>query len=124
MGRGFIERNRILRDPVRECRPLDEFEDERGDAVGVFESVDGAEVGMIQRREGLGFTLTSCEALRVIRHRGQQHLDGYLAIELRIARALHGAHAALAKRRQDLEGAEARAGRERRGVHGRGDRGA
>ena len=58
------------------------------------------------------------QTIRVVRQRRQQHLDRDVAIQLRVSRAIDGAHAALAERGEDLEGAEARAGGERRGCQG------
>ena len=49
----LVERNWSLRDPFRERRPLDEFQDERANAVGFFESVDLADVRVVQGGEDL-----------------------------------------------------------------------
>src|SRR5207302_9232032 len=62
---------------------------------------------------GLRLLLEPAEALRVLRKRRRQHLDRHLAPEARIARAIHLAHPTGAEGRQDLVGAEARAGGER-----------
>ncbi len=45
----------------------------------------------------------------IIRHRGEQHFDRDVAIQLRVVGAIHLAHAACAKRGEDLIGAKPRA---------------
>ena len=50
------------------------------------------------------------EPIGIVRERVGQDLDRDIAIELRVARAIHLAHAAFADRGGDLVGAEARAG--------------
>ena len=89
---------------------LDQFHDERADAVRFFEAVDGGDVRMVQRGEHPGFALKPREPLRVGGEGLGQDLDRDVAIELRVARAIDLAHAAGAERRQDLVRAEAGAG--------------
>ncbi len=62
----FIERNGTACDALREIVTLDEFHDERVNATGPLEPVDGGDVGMIQRREGLGFPLESVRGVRYL----------------------------------------------------------
>jgi hypothetical protein len=68
--------------------------------------VDRRDVRVIQRREGLGFTLEAREAVGVVRERLGQNLDRDVAIQLRVAGAEDLAHAAFADRRGDLVDAE------------------
>ena len=70
------------------------------------------DVRMIQRRERLRFALEPREPLGIARERVGQDLDRDVAIELRIAGAIHLAHAPGAKGGQDFVGAEAGAGSE------------
>ena len=68
--------------------------------------------GMIQRRERLRFARESAPADR---DRGEgvgQNLDGDVALQLRVARAIHLAHAACADLGHDFIDAEAGAGTE------------
>ena len=65
---------------------------------------------MIQRREGLGFAREPCEPVGVARERVGQDFDRDVAIELRIARAIHLAHAAGTNGGEDFVRAEADAG--------------
>ena len=60
------------------------------------------DVGMVERGEDLRFAAEAREPLRVVRDRGQQHLDGDIAIQFCVARATDLAHAAGAERREDL----------------------
>ena len=46
-----------MRDALRQIVALDQFHDERVGPTAVFEPVDGADVGMVQRGEDLRFAL-------------------------------------------------------------------
>jgi hypothetical protein len=75
-----------LRDPIGERWTLDELQDERRDAVRVFEAVDAADVRVIQCRERLRFALKArnpfgiqlLQALR--RQRAVRQADGVLSV--------------------------------------------
>ena len=66
-------------------------------------------MGMIERGEDFGLALKPREAFAVSRYRFGQHLDRDVALELRIARAIHLTHAAHAERGDDFVRAKARA---------------
>ena len=83
-----------------EVLALDELHDEGVDAVGVFEAVNDRDVRMVQRGEDFRFALESGHPFRVSRERLGQDLDGDVAIEPRVARPIHFAHAAGAERRR------------------------
>ena len=51
--------------------PFDQLEDEGVHAVGFFEAVDRADVGMVQRREHLRFALEAREAIGIARETHQ-----------------------------------------------------
>jgi hypothetical protein len=55
-----------LYDPVGQRWPLDQFEHERGVAVGLFEAVNDCDVGVTQGCQGFGFTLETSESVRVL----------------------------------------------------------
>ena len=103
----FIERDWTLRDAIRERRPLNQFHHERRRAFGAFQAVDGRDMRMIERRQHFGFALEAREPFRIIGDRRGQHLDGYLALQVGVRRAIHFAHAALADGGRDLKRAEA-----------------
>ena len=75
----------------------------------VLEPVDGRDVRMIQRREDFRFALEPRHSFRVSRDRLWQDLDGDIAIELRVARAIYLAHATGAEGGDNLVRTEARA---------------
>jgi hypothetical protein len=64
---------------------------------------------MIQRRQHPGFALEASQAVRVCGKRCRDHLDGDVAIELRIPGAIHLAHATGTDERLDTKRADARA---------------
>jgi hypothetical protein len=58
---------------------LDELEHQKGTPAVFFQSVDGANVRMVQRCQDLGFAPEACEALVVIHDFRRQNLDRDLA---------------------------------------------
>ena len=82
------ERNRPVGDALRERRALNELQHERAGAVRFFEAVDRRDVRMIQRREQMGLALEAREPLGIGGKQLGQDLDGDVAPELRVARAI------------------------------------
>jgi hypothetical protein len=70
--------------------------------AGLFEPVDVRDVGVIERRERLGFAFEPGEALGVVRERFGQDLERRVTRELRIARAIDFAHPAFADFGEDF----------------------
>ena len=64
-----------MRDEVRQCRPLDQFHDQRGRAVSFLQAVDGRDVGMVERGQDFGFALEPGQPLRITGQRCRQDLD-------------------------------------------------
>src|SRR6266700_1250139 len=54
--------------------------------------VDGGYVGMVEDSGGFGFSLESTQAVRVLRERGGQNLDGDVAAQPRILRPVYLPH--------------------------------
>jgi len=81
-------------DAARQGRACDELEHECRGSVRFFQFVDVRDGGMIEGGEHLRFALEARQSLGVVRDRAQQHFDRDVAIQLRVARAIHGAHAA------------------------------
>ena len=81
---------------------VDELEHQRVNAVAVLEPVDRTDVRMIEGREQPRFTLEARTAIGVGDEGLRQDLDRHVAPELRIARAVHLAHAAGSDQRSDL----------------------
>ena len=46
-GEGLLDRDRPLRDPVGECRALDELHHQPSDAVRLFQAVNGRDVRVV-----------------------------------------------------------------------------
>ena len=105
-GDRFIDGDSPLLDPLGKRRSFDELENERFYAVRVFETVDARDVRVIQRREQFRFTLETRQALVVAGELFGKDFDRDVAIELRIAGAVHLPHAACADGRDDLIDAE------------------
>ena len=70
------------------------------DAPTNHDVVKGADIGMIQRRDGAGFTLEPLTEPRA------RNLDRHTPVQARIAGPVDFAHAAGADRRHDLVGAD------------------
>ena len=90
---------RDVLEPLRERLALDELEHQEADAVRLLDAVDRADVRMIQRGEHPRLALEARQPIRVARERARQDLDRDVATELRVARAVHLAHAARAEQR-------------------------
>ena len=106
---GLIDRDRTLLDPLRQCRTFDQFQDQSV----LLKAVNARDIRMVQRREELRFSLESRDALFIGGELVRQHLDGYVAVELRVASAIDLAHPTLADRGDDFVGAEVRSNFER-----------
>ena len=106
----LVERNCPARDPLRQVLTFDELEDERRDAVGLFEAVNVRDVRMVQRGEDLRFTTEAHQAIGIIRDRGQEDFNRDVAIQLRVARLVDLAHPACTEGGEDFVGPEAGAG--------------
>ena len=87
---------------VGQRRAVDELEHERRSAARRFlEAVDRGDVRMIQRGEDLRLALEPRERDRDRRRRLRQDLHRDVAAELRVACAIHLAHATGAEQRDD-----------------------
>ena len=105
--------NRPLRDAIGERGPLDQLQHERLDAVRFFKAVDRGDIRMVERREHLRLAFEAREPVGIAREELGKDLQRDVTIELRVTRTIDLAHAACAECRDDLVGAEARAGGQR-----------
>ena len=101
-GGCFFDRDRSVRDPIRERRSFDELEHEGMDAVRLHHSVDTRDVWMIQRRENFRFSLEPSQALFVPRELFRKNFDRHVSSQLRIACTVDFSHSAPADRLEDL----------------------
>ena len=108
----LIERDRTSSDALREIVSLDQFHHEGGHAPALFEAVDGGDVWVVQRGEGLGFTLEAREPISIVGERLGQHLDRDVAIQFRIAGAKYLPHSPFPDAGDHFVDAEANAGGE------------
>ena len=93
-----------------EIFPLDQFHHQRRSAVReLFEAVDGGDARVVEGGERLRFAREACESIGIAGEQLRQDLDRDVALELRIARAIHLAHSACAKFPEDLVRPDARA---------------
>ena len=88
-----------LRDPAASVSPSTSSSTRNRIAVRLFEAVDRADVGMIQRGEHPRLALEAREPIGMARERARQDLDRDVAPELGVARPVHLAHAARAEQR-------------------------
>ena len=91
-GQCVVERYGTLRDAVGQSRTLDQLHHQTVRGAGVFDAVDVRDIRMIQRREHLRLAVKPCEPLGIRRHDLREHLDGYVAIQLRVVRPVDLTH--------------------------------
>jgi hypothetical protein len=108
----FVERNGPLGDAIGQRRPFYQFQDKGHDAVRIFETVDAADVRVVERRKHPRFAPEARDLLGVVCERLGQDLQRDVAIELRIARAVHLAQPTFADLGGNFIDAEARPGGE------------
>jgi hypothetical protein len=89
---------RPARQPICERWALDQLEDERRHAITFFQSVDRADVGMVERGEQPRLAREAHAPFRIGCELRRQDLDRDVAPELGVARPIDLAHAARAKR--------------------------
>jgi len=75
-------------------------------ALGLFQPMDGGDIGMIQRRQHARFPLETGQSFRIVDERGGKNLNRHIAPKLRVVRLVHLTHAACANLRDDLIRAE------------------
>jgi len=90
----LVERDWTTDDPLGQILALHQLHHEGVSSLGLFKTVDDRDVGVIQQREGLGFTLKPGHAFQVLREGVRQHLDRDLASQVRVSGSIHLAHTA------------------------------
>jgi hypothetical protein len=108
----FIRRQRAAHHAIGQRLALEVFHDEVIEIAVAPDVVDAADIGMLEMRHRLRFTLESLARFRRHARAADDDLDRDRSIQTRIARAIHLAHAALADRLDNLVGAESNAGGE------------
>ena len=87
-GKGLVHGHRTLRDPIGQRRTLDEFEYEGQDARCFLESVDRANMRVVERRQDLRFPFEAGKAIAIEREDLRENFDGDVAIQPRVTRAV------------------------------------
>jgi len=90
----LVDRDRMPGDPRRERRALQQLHGDEVPALVLVDVVDGADVGMVQRRSRARLALESLQRLRVLLHLFRQELQRYAAAQARVLGFIHHAHAA------------------------------
>ena len=92
-GHRLAERQGSTAQAIREALALDQLHDQEGHAtVGLLETVKGGDARVIERGEDAGFLLQAREAIRLAGQVLGQGLEGDLAGELDVARAIDLSH--------------------------------
>jgi hypothetical protein len=105
----FLHRQRPPGQPLGKRLAFDELQDQRLDAARLLEAIDRSNVRMVQSGQDLSLAPEPRQPLGIRCERLRQHLDGHVAIELAVPRAVHLSHPASPERGEDLVGAQARA---------------
>jgi hypothetical protein len=85
--------------------------------AALLKIVDDSDVAVVQRGEELGLTFESGDAFRVTRQGFGKNLDGDIAFQFRVLRAIDFAHSPSVNRGENLEGIEPHAGRQGHRAH-------
>ena len=99
----LVDRDRAQGGALGQGRALDELQDQRPEAAGLYEVVDTTDVRVVERGQNPGLALEAGKALGVGDESLRQQLDGDLATEPRVAGPPHLAHTALTQLGGDLE---------------------
>ena len=106
----LIERQRSLRQPLRERLPLEVLHHQEVDAVLCANVVEHADVWVIERRDRARLLLEPAPALGIRGGALRQHLDGNGAAQAGVDGPVNLAHAARADGGLDFVGPEPNAG--------------
>lgn len=99
---GLAGRQRAGVEALAQRFALEQLDDDIRRALMGSEVVDRDEIRMAQHPRRPGFLLEAAQAVRVLGESGREHLDGNVAAQPGIARAVNLPHAARADQRDDL----------------------
>jgi hypothetical protein len=109
----FIDGKRSTMQSIGKCFAVNQFKHQRRRRRGLLETVDVGDVWMIEGGQHLRFARKALNAIGISGNSRQQHLDGYIAMQSRVSRAIDLPHAAGTESRNNLIRTDPRAGRER-----------
>ncbi len=95
--RHFVGRQRVRSDPLGQTLAVDILHDDEDALVFFADLVDGADVGMVECRGGLGLIDQPLPGLIAVRAPLGQHLDGNFAVERGVFREKDLTHPARAE---------------------------
>ena len=98
----LARRQRTVLEPLAERLALEQLHGGVDGALLAAEVVYGEDVGVREGGHRLRLALEAREGLRVLGEVPRQHLDGDVALELRVPCPVDDTHAALAELREDL----------------------
>jgi hypothetical protein len=113
---GFIGRDWAGLNAIGEGRSFDKFHNQSVGSGGIFETIDGRDVGVIEGGEKFGFAAETGEAIVVDGDRSGENLQGYLAAEFAVEGAVDFAHSADAEQGIHFMDANFRTGCEGHGM--------
>src|SRR5438034_6723134 len=87
-GESLVYGNRPARDPLVHALAVHELEHEKLLAVGFVEAVDRTDVRMVECGKNLRFAPEPRDTLGIVREAVGKNLQGNVASELRVARAI------------------------------------
>ena len=94
--------HRARRETLDDGLAFDELEHEAADAVGLLQSVDRANVRMVQRRQHPRLAFEARKPIRVRQEVVGHDLDGDIAAQLRVVGTIHVAHSTGAEERENF----------------------
>ena len=109
---GFRDRHGAALQAIGQGLAVNQFEHQRPNTAGILEAMNGRDVRVIQAGQQLRFPLETRQAIGILRKEIGEDLQGDVASQSRVARAIDLAHPTCTDERDDLERAEARAGDE------------
>ena len=86
-----------FRDAVFQCQAIQKLHGDESLSMLVINLVDGADVGMVQRRRGLSFALEAGQRLGIFRNFVRKELQGDEAVQLYVLGLINHTHTAPAE---------------------------
>ena len=93
---GVLDLHRAGSDDLVEALSLDKGHGDEGFAIGLVDFINGADIGMIERRGRLGLTNEAAVGVLVLEQVGSEELQGHETVELCVLGLVDHAHPALA----------------------------
>ena len=106
-GQGLVERQRALLEAHGQRLPVEERHHEVVGTAGVADVVEAAGMGMVKGGDSARFAFEAAATAAIAGDLANQDLDGDVAAEPRVTRAIHLAHAAGTQRGEHFVRAEA-----------------